>query len=271
MIRRVAGVLGCRITLKRKSSGIRSGCLAPASVVAADALLRLSVSDSFGLSTLCAAAPLCPKPELPDGTALSLVWKRQCPERHLHASDQRDMRVPHYRPASKSCSFCKTPPRLMDYLRKKHTLVVTEPPHHRSPPQRIASEQQKSSFSRVANDFCNKISHEATSRFLSDARATFSVGNAQAAIFVRRGSSASRLNSSKPQLPSGRENRSTHLLCSKFSMLIKTSHDLSMRFDIELFPRGFAASILSPTTFLTRHALWERVFLSSPPGGEDNC
>jgi hypothetical protein len=68
LIRRVTGVLGCRITLKRKSSGIRSGCLAPASVVAspfvAGALLRLSVSDSSGPSTLCAAAPPLPSSAL---------------------------------------------------------------------------------------------------------------------------------------------------------------------------------------------------------------
>jgi hypothetical protein len=55
-------------------------------------------------------------------------------------------------------------------------------------------------------------------------------------------SSTSRLNSSKPQLPSRRENRSTHLLCSKFSILMKTNHDLSMRFDIELFSTRFLRS-----------------------------
>jgi hypothetical protein len=45
-------------------------------------------------------------------------------------------------------------------------------------------------------------------------------------------SSGSRLNSSNPKLPSGREKKSTHRSCSKFSRLAKTSQDLSIRRDI---------------------------------------
>lgn len=44
-------------------------------------------------------------------------------------------------------------------------------------------------------------------------------------------SSTSRRNSSKPHVPSGRSNRSTHRSCSIFSMLRKTNQLLSMRLD----------------------------------------
>lgn len=47
-------------------------------------------------------------------------------------------------------------------------------------------------------------------------------------------SSASRLNSWNPQVPSGRENKSTHRSCSKFSILRKTNQDLSIRSDTAL-------------------------------------
>src|SRR5271156_838473 len=47
-------------------------------------------------------------------------------------------------------------------------------------------------------------------------------------------STTSRLNSSNPQLPSGRENTSTHRSCSKFSRLMNTNQDFAIRWDTPL-------------------------------------
>jgi hypothetical protein len=47
---------------------------------------------------------------------------------------------------------------------EKLPLVPVAPPHHRSPPQRIASEATESPFAETINDFCNKICPSATSR-----------------------------------------------------------------------------------------------------------
>src|SRR5262245_39140157 len=78
------------------------------------------------------------------------------PARNAPNSDQEPQRSrgPDDRPA---------PPHRDEMNREKLRLLVTQPPHHRPLPSRIASQRRNHRPKKLATDFCNKICTNATS------------------------------------------------------------------------------------------------------------